>query len=131
VQRYVRRRAALFDFIFCCGVCLIHIERFAKHEYSGWFSHIICRHFAVVLGWYEFVPRFTVYVFNDVDDVIVFDVLYSLRTKLYDVLSISHILRNTINNVWKRDIISCFIKLSLINNMRKINERIERRESNK
>jgi len=26
---------------------------------------------------------------------------------------------------------SCFTKLSLINNMRKINERIERRESNK
>jgi len=30
--------------------------------------------------------------------------------------------------VWKRDIMSCFTKLSLINNMEKINERIERRE---
>jgi len=56
---------------------------------------------------------------------------YSLRPKLYDVLGISHILRNAINIVWKRDIISCFTKLSLINNMGKINERIERRESNK
>jgi len=53
---------------------------------------------------------------------------YSLRPKLYDVLGISHILRNAINIVWKRDIISCFTKLSLINNMGKINERIERRE---
>jgi len=53
---------------------------------------------------------------------------YSLRLKLYDVLGISHILRNAINIVWKRDIMSCFIKLSLINNMRKINERIEIRE---
>jgi len=52
-----------------------------------------------------------------------------LRPKLYDVLGISHILRNAINIVWKRDIMSCFTKLSLINNMGKINERIERRES--
>jgi len=50
---------------------------------------------------------------------------------MYDVLGISHILRNAINSVWKKDIMSCFTKLSLINNMRKINERIERRESNK
>jgi len=50
---------------------------------------------------------------------------------MYDVLGISHILRNTINIVWRRDIMSCFTKLSLINNMGKINERIERRESNK
>jgi len=56
---------------------------------------------------------------------------YSLRPKLYDVLGISHISRNTINIVWKRDIMSCFTKLSLINNMGKINERIEKRESNK
>jgi len=56
---------------------------------------------------------------------------YSLRSKLYDVLDISHVLRNAINIVWKRDITSCFTKLSLINNMRKINERIEIRESNK
>jgi len=56
---------------------------------------------------------------------------YSLRPKLYDVFDISHILRNAINIVWKRDIMSCFTKLSLINNMEKINERIERRESNK
>jgi len=57
--------------------------------------------------------------------------IYFLRLKMYDVLGISHILRNTINIVWKRDIMSCFTKLSLINNMGKINERIERRESNK
>ena len=56
---------------------------------------------------------------------------YSLRPKLYDVLGISLILRNTINIVWKRDNMRCFTKLFLINNMRKINERIERRESNK
>ena len=31
----------------------------------------------------------------------------------------------------ERDIMSCFTKLSLINDMRKINKRIERRESNK
>jgi len=31
---------------------------------------------------------------------------YSLCPKLYDVLDISHILRNTINIVWKRDIMS-------------------------
>jgi len=49
---------------------------------------------------------------------------------LYDVLDISVILRNAINIVWKRDIMSCFTKLSLINNMGKINERIERRDSN-
>jgi len=54
-----------------------------------------------------------------------------LRPKLYDVLNISHILRNTINIVWKIDIMSCFTKLSLINNMGKINERIKRIESNK
>ena len=57
--------------------------------------------------------------------------LYSLRPKLYDVLGILHILRNVINIVWKKDIMSCFTKLSLINNMGKINERIKRRESNK
>ncbi|AES62329.1 hypothetical protein MTR_1g098490 [Medicago truncatula] len=56
---------------------------------------------------------------------------YSLRPKLYDVLGISHILRNVINIVWERDIMSCFTKLSLINDMRKINERIEKRKSNK
>jgi len=56
---------------------------------------------------------------------------YFLRPKLYDVLDISHILRNTINIVWKRDIMGCFTKLSLINNMGKINERIERKESDK
>jgi len=54
--------------------------------------------------------------------------LYSLRLKLYDVLGISHVLRNAINIVWKRDIMSCFTKLFLINNMGKINERIERKE---
>jgi len=57
--------------------------------------------------------------------------LFSLRLKLYDVLSILHILRNAINIVWKRDIMSCFTKLSLINNMEKINEIMERRENNK
>ena len=31
----------------------------------------------------------------------------------------------------KKDIMNCFTKLSLINNMRKINKRIERIESNK
>ena len=41
---------------------------------------------------------------------------YSLRPKLYDALGISHILRNAINIVWKKDIMSCFPKLSLINN---------------
>jgi len=56
---------------------------------------------------------------------------YSLCPKLYHVLGISHILRNVINIIWKRDIMSCFTKLSLINNMKNINERIERRESNK
>ena len=61
----------------------------------------------------------------------VFSKRYSLRPKLYNVLGISHILRNAINIVWKRDIMSCFIKLSLINNIGNINERIERRESNK
>jgi len=39
--------------------------------------------------------------------------------------------RNEINIVWKIDIMSCFIKLSLINNIENINKRIERRESNK
>jgi len=58
-------------------------------------------------------------------------IYYSLRLKLYDVLGISHILKNGINVVWKRDIMSCFIKLSLINNIGKINERIEIRGSNK
>jgi len=55
-------------------------------------------------------------------------VLYSLRPKLYDVLGISHILRNVINIVWEIDIMSCFTKLPLINYMGKINEWIERRE---
>jgi len=55
-------------------------------------------------------------------------IYYFLGPKLYDVLDISHVLRNAINIVWKRDIMSCFTKLSLINNMRNINER---RESNK
>jgi len=54
-------------------------------------------------------------------------ILYSLRPKLYDVLGISYILRNIINIVWKRDIMSCFTKLSLINDVGKINERIERK----
>jgi len=52
-------------------------------------------------------------------------------SKLYDILEISYILRNVINIVWERDIMSCFIKLFLINDMRKINERIKRRKSNK
>ena len=56
---------------------------------------------------------------------------YFLRSKFYDVLDISHILKNAINIVWKIYIMSCFTKLSLINNMGKINVRIERRESNK
>jgi len=46
---------------------------------------------------------------------------YSLRPKLYDVLDISHVLRNIINFVSEIDIMSCFTKLSLINGMRKIN----------
>ena len=54
--------------------------------------------------------------------------VYFPRSKLYDVLSISHILRNAINIVWKNNIMSYFTKLSLINSMRKINKR---RESNK
>jgi len=57
--------------------------------------------------------------------------IYFLRPKLYGVLGISHILRNAINIVWKKDIMRCFTKLSLINNIGKINERIERRGSNK
>ena len=56
--------------------------------------------------------------------------IYSLRPKLYDVLVISHVLRNVINIVWGREIMICFTKLSLINGMEKINEIIERRESN-
>ena len=56
---------------------------------------------------------------------------YSLCLKLYDVLGISHILKNVINIVWEIDIMSCFTKLYLINYMGKINEGIERRESNK
>jgi len=58
-------------------------------------------------------------------------IYYSLHPKLYDVLGISQILRNAINIVWKRDIMSYFTKLSFINNMGKINERIERRDNNK
>ena len=46
--------------------------------------------------------------------------MHSLHPKLYVVLGISHLLRNAI-----KDIMSCFTKLSLINNMGKINERIE------
>ena len=57
--------------------------------------------------------------------------IYSFRPKLYDVLDISHILGKTINIVWKRDIMSSSTKLSLISNMGKISEIIERRESNK
>ena len=57
--------------------------------------------------------------------------IYFLRPKLYGVLGISRILRNAINIVWKKDIMRCFTKLSLINNIGKINERIERRGSNK
>jgi len=63
--------------------------------------------------------------------LVIWLVSYFLRFRLYDVLDISHILRNAINIVWKRDIMSCFTKLSLINNMGKINEIIERKESNK
>jgi len=50
---------------------------------------------------------------------------------LYEVMGISHILRNVVNIVWERDIMSYFTKLSLINDMEKINEKIERRKSNK
>jgi len=46
-------------------------------------------------------------------------------------MGISHILRNVVNIVWERDIMSYFTKLSLINDMEKINEKIERRKSNK
>jgi len=46
-------------------------------------------------------------------------------------LGISDILKNAINIVWKKDIMGCFTKLSLINNMGKINERMKRRDSNK
>jgi hypothetical protein len=41
--------------------------------------------------------------------------------KLSDVLDISHVLRNVINFVWERDIKGGFTKLSLINDMVKIN----------
>jgi len=56
---------------------------------------------------------------------------YSLRPKLYDVLGISHVLRNAINIVWKEILWVALQKLSLIYNIKKINERIERRDSNK
>jgi len=46
---------------------------------------------------------------------------YFIRPKLYDVLYISHVLKNVTNFVWERYIMSCFTKLSLINGMRKIN----------
>jgi len=70
-------------------------------------------------------------LFSVLNNSLSFGKIYALRPKLYDVLDISYILRNAINIVWKRDIMSCFTKLSLINNMGKINERIERIESNK
>jgi len=50
---------------------------------------------------------------------------------LYNAFGISHILRNVINIVWEIDILSYFTKLSLINDMGKINEKIEKRKSNK
>jgi len=55
-------------------------------------------------------------------------VMYFLRSKFYDGLDISHILRNVINIVWEKDIMSCFTKLSSINDMGKINERIEKKK---
>jgi len=42
---------------------------------------------------------------------------YFIRPKLYDVLGILHTLRNAINFVWEKDIMSCFTKLSLINDI--------------
>jgi len=54
--------------------------------------------------------------------------MYFLRSKFYDGLDISHILRNVINIVWEKDIMSCFTKLSSINDMGKINERIEKKK---
>jgi len=41
---------------------------------------------------------------------------YSLRPKLYDVLGISHILRNVINIAWERDIMNYFTQLSFVIN---------------
>ena len=81
------------------------------------------------LRYYEsLVPSAIPKLFDRQIDNGVFNVeSYSLCPKLYDVLDISHILRNVINIVWKKDIMSCFTKLSLINNMGKINEKIERR----
>jgi len=49
---------------------------------------------------------------------------------LYDVFDISYVFRNVINIVNKR-IMSCFAKLFVINDIGKINERIERRNINK
>jgi len=43
----------------------------------------------------------------------------------------SHVLKNVIDFMYDRDIISCFTKLSLTNNMRKINKRIENRGGSK
>ena len=42
---------------------------------------------------------------------------YSLYPKLYDVLNISHVLKNLINFEWEIYIMSRFTKLSLINSM--------------
>jgi len=42
---------------------------------------------------------------------------------LYDVLSILYILTNIINIVWEKDIMSCFTKLSLINDLSKIKKK--------
>jgi len=40
-----------------------------------------------------------------------------LKRSEYDDLNISHVLRNLINFVWERYIMSCFTKLSLINDI--------------
>jgi len=72
-----------------------------------------------------FVKLFNVIIFESINYLV--NNLYSLRFKSYDVLGVSHVLKYAINIVWKRDIMSCFTKLSLINNMKMINERTERR----
>jgi len=57
-------------------------------------------------------------------------ILYSIRPKLCDILTISHILKNVINFLCKRHIMSFFfIKLSLINSIRKINQIIEKKKA--
>jgi len=99
-------------------------KRWLGHVFiSGGNPHLTSWFYGVELGPTTNSKKNINYILSACKSIVFCSKFYSLRPKLYDVLGISHVLRNVINFLWERDIMSCFTNLSLINDMGKINER--------